>query len=178
MTSRRGIRLGCWLWTASLLMVPAVATTARAQGGYGADPFRPYNSQYDPYVYPMGPATPGAGQGGPIMPRSGLMGANRFQEYLDGLTGTERAGPDRSGIGVPYYRSAVDPAYVRALGREYRPNQEADRRFEQSQELLTEKYVAYFTERDPKQRAMLLKQYRHLHNKANPNKKSLQNQPV
>ena len=32
-----------------LLMLPA--STALAQG-FGPDPFRPYNSRYDPFVYP------------------------------------------------------------------------------------------------------------------------------
>ncbi len=44
-------------------------TTVWAQG-FGPDPFRPYNSQYEPYVRAIGPASPAAGQ-------SGLMNAIR-----------------------------------------------------------------------------------------------------
>ena len=36
-------------------------TTVWAQG-FGPDPFRPYNSQYEPYVRAIGPASPAAGQ--------------------------------------------------------------------------------------------------------------------
>jgi hypothetical protein len=89
------------------------------------------------------------------MPRSGFVGANQFQQYLNELAGPGGARGDRSGIGVPYYRSAVD-ANVR---REYRPNAATDRSFEESQQLVTDKYLAYFSEREPKKRAALLKEY-------------------
>ena len=35
-----------------------MGTTAVWAQGFGPDPFRPYNSQYDPYVYPMARPVP------------------------------------------------------------------------------------------------------------------------
>jgi hypothetical protein len=130
----------------ALLTALAGASTVRGQG---ADPFRPYNRQYDPYTVPMGPtmAEPGQFVGG--MPRSGIRGANQYQDYLDDL------GAGRT----PYYRSSVDPSFDPTGKREYRPNWNADRSYDQSQELVTRKYLAYFTEKDPKKRAALLRDY-------------------
>jgi hypothetical protein len=164
MTSRRGIGLGPWLWAACLVVAPAFPTVVRAQPGFGPDPFWPYNAQYTPYIEPIGPASPEAGQGfPPVLPRPGLAGANRFQEYLDSVMGTGRGpGTDRSvsGVGMPYYRSTIDPAYEQTYKRDYRPNLQADRGYDRRQEVVTDLYLAYFAERDPKKRATLLKQYR------------------
>ncbi|HZW31211.1 MAG TPA: hypothetical protein VFF52_10920 [Isosphaeraceae bacterium] len=174
MTLRRGFRLRPWLWAACLLAAPAFPTEVRAQPGYGPDPFWPYNSQYTPYVTPMGPASPEAGQGMPALPRAGLAGANRFQDYLENLGGgavgggavgggaMRGGGPDRTvtGVGMPYYRSTIDPDYEPIYKREYRPNFEADHAYERRQEVVNDLYLAYFAERDPRKRAALLRQYR------------------
>jgi hypothetical protein len=61
---------------------------------------------------------------------------------------------------MPYYRSTIDPAYEQTYKRDYQPNQKADRAYERRQEVVTDLYLAYFAERDPKKRAALLKQYR------------------
>jgi hypothetical protein len=149
---------GCWLRSLvaglGILATPVGASTLWAQG-FGADPFQPYNSQYNPYTYPMGPASPEAGQGGP---RSGVRGANQFQNYLNDIQGTGREN-ERYGIGTPYYRSSVDPAFDPNGKRQYRPNAQIDRAYEQNQEKVTRKYLAYFSEKDPKKRAALLKDY-------------------
>src|SRR5262249_23691469 len=121
--------------------------SVKAQG-LGPDPFRPFNSDYDKYTYPLAPTTPEGGAGGQF-PRSGLRGANQFQDYLNELQGAERQGSERYGIGLPYFRSSVDPRFDRAGNREYRPNRLTDRTFEETQELITQKYFAYFTEKDP-----------------------------
>ena len=131
------------------------ASTASAQS---IDPFRPYNSQYDAYRYPIGPATPEGGQSVP-MALSGVRGANQYQNYLDQLQGAGREGAERYGIGMPYYRSAVDPRFDPKGNREYRPNSRTDRTFEQTQAMITEKYFAFFTEKDPKKRAELLRSF-------------------
>ena len=105
----------------------AAAPAVHAQPGYGADPFWPYNNQYAPYTAPMGPADPVAGgQSGELYSRDGLRGANQFQNYLDDLQGVGGPGrnlSDRSNIGMPYYRSAVDPSYMteRMGPRQYQP---------------------------------------------------------
>jgi hypothetical protein len=123
--------------------------------GFGPDPFRPYNSEYDPYVYPMGPASPGAGQSGP-MNVPGNRNANQYQNFLNELEGpSSSSGGDRYGIGQPYYRSVVD----RHFRPVYQPKVIADRSFEDTQRLINEKYFAYLEEKDPRKRARLLKDY-------------------
>ncbi len=139
-----------------ILAAPLGASTVLAQPAI--DPFRPFNSQYDPYRTPIGPATPDGGQSAP-MALSGVRGANQFQDYLNELQGAGRDGSPRSGIGVPYYRSAIDPRFDKNGSREYRPNRNTEESFERTQALITEKYFAYFTEKDPKKRAELLRNF-------------------
>jgi hypothetical protein len=61
---------------------------------------------------------------------------------------------------MPYYRSTIDPAYEQTYKRDYRPNLKADRGYERRHEVVTDLYLAYFAEKDPKKRAALLKQFR------------------
>ncbi len=157
MRSQRGDWLGSWVLAAIFVVAPAVSTTVHAQPGFGPDPFWPYNNQYTPYTTPMGPASPDAGQGSPTVGRPGFAGANQFQSYLDGLSGPGRNASDRSTVGVPGYLSAVAPTFDRR--RDYVPNAKTTARFEDNQREVTEKYFAYFSERDPKKRAELLKAY-------------------
>jgi len=161
MTSTRGNWLRSLLAGLSIAAAQAGASTAWAQG-FGPDPFQPYNSQFEPYTRPIGPAGAGAGQGG-MNGRSGGRGDNQFQAYLDELQGVGRARTEKYGIGMPYYRSAVDSRFDVEGRREYRPNRRADRAYEQTQELITQKYLAYFAERDPKKRAELLRDYNQTH---------------
>jgi hypothetical protein len=158
MTLSREKWLRTMLTTLAVMIAPVSTSTALAQG-YGADPFRPYNSQYDAYTYPMGPASPAGGGRSSFLPRMGNMGANQFQGYLDELSGAGRQGTEKYGIGMPYYRSAVDPTFDTKGTREYRPNRVADEALEQTNEVITRKYLAYFTEKDPKKRAELLRDY-------------------
>jgi hypothetical protein len=149
----------CWLQTLlaglGILAAPIGASTGWAQS---IDPFRPYNSQYDAYRYPIGPATPEGGQSAP-MALSGVRGANQYQNYLNELQGAGREGAERYGIGMPYYRTAVDPRFDPKGNREYRPNAKTDRTFEQTQALITDKYFELFSEKDPKKRAQLLREF-------------------
>jgi hypothetical protein len=148
-------RLRSFLIGLGILAAPLGASTVLAQP---IDPFRPLNSQYDAYRYPIGPASPDGGQSAP-MALSGIRGANQFQNYLEELQGAGREGGDRAGIGTPYYRTAIDPRFDKDGSREYRPNRRTDATFEQTQALITEKYFAYFTEKDPKKRAELLRSF-------------------
>jgi hypothetical protein len=161
MRSRRGSWLGSSLVTAAFLLIPA-ATTVQAQPGYGADPFWPYNAQYAPYATAVGPASPVGGQGAAVLPRNGLRSANQFQSYMDSLGGEGRNTSDRANVGMPYYRSAVDPGYdPRGRGeRQYRPNARANRTFEDTQRKVADTYFRYYSESDPARRAELLKEYR------------------
>jgi hypothetical protein len=148
------------LLTALTVMIAPVSNATLFAQGYGPDPFKPYNSQYLPYTFPMGPASPAGGGGaGGVMMRMGNAGANQYQGYMDELSGQARQGSDRNGIGTPYYRSAVDPNFDPQGKREYRPNQKADQSFDESREVVTRKYLAYLTEHDPKKRAELLRDY-------------------
>ena len=161
MRSQRGSWLGvCGTWAATLVLAAVVAPTAFAQPSFGPDPFRPYLNQYDPYVFPMGPASPMAG-GGEMMMRGGFNGANQFQSYLNEVSGAGRDTSDRAGIGMPYFRSAVNPSWGGSGFRDYQPNARSTPTFEETQRQVSDTYFAYFSERDPKKRAALLKEYRH-----------------
>jgi hypothetical protein len=136
------------------------APPANAQGfGLGPDPFQPYNQQFSPYVYPTGPATPDGGQSLPSIARMGNSSANRFGAWMNELHGASRSRSERYGIGMPYYRSSVDPLFEKLRDRDYQPNRATARSFEESQRLLTDKYLAYFSERDPRKRSALMREY-------------------
>jgi hypothetical protein len=148
------------------LLIPLVSQGASpaclAQSGFGPDPFRPYNSQYDPFIYPVapGPTDFGYNRGGV----NGIRGANQFEAYLNSLqsanlgigAGASGAGL-RGGIGNPYFQA--NRAYDREYNRIYQPNKEADARFETDQSKVTSLYFEYLRERDPKKRAELFREY-------------------
>jgi hypothetical protein len=161
MNSTRGNCLRSLLAGVSIAAAPAGAPAARAQG-YGPDPFQPYNAQYEPFSYPLGPANPAAGQSAGANVRSGVRGANDWENYMNSLVGAGRQGTEKYGIGMPYHRAAVDPRFDKDGRREYRPNRKADAAFERTRELVAEKYLAYFSERDPARRAALLRDYSRL----------------
>jgi hypothetical protein len=106
----------------------------------------------------LGPSAADAAQSAAMM-RSGLRGANQFQNYLAEIQGLDRSGVEKYGQGLPYYRSAIDPRLDPDGKRDYRPNRRVDEPFEKTQTRLTAKYLAYFTETDPKKRAQLLREY-------------------
>ncbi len=117
---------------------------ARAQG-FGADPFRPYNSQYDPYVFGTAPGSLDAGSNVTIN-RQGVRNANQFQSAMEGLDNSNRY--DRA------YR-----AHDEERKRVYRPNAEADKNFDARRAKASDIYFQYLYERDPKRRAALFKEY-------------------
>ena len=163
MRSHRVRWLGSSALAAAIVLLPAATATVRAQPGFGPDPFWPYNNQYAPYTTPMGPAGPDGGLGGTMNARDGLRNSNQFQNYLDSLQGSPgRNVSDRSNIGMPYYRSAVDPSFeTKGRGlRQYQPNLRSTERFEDSQRRVADTYFQYYSERDPSRRAALLKDYR------------------
>ncbi len=155
MTSTRGNWLRCVLGGLAVLVVGA--PTVRAQG---PDPFKPYNWMYVPYTTAIGPAGPGAGQSAASMGRSALGGANQFDTYMMELQGAGRASREKYGIGMPYYRAAVDPLFDRDGRREYQPNRRTEATFEDTMDRVNQKYFAYFSEKDPKKRANLLRDYK------------------
>jgi hypothetical protein len=158
MNSTRGKWLRSLLAGLRIAAAQGGASTAWAQG-FGPDPFQPYNSQFEPFTYPTAPSSPGMGQSAGMNVRSGVRGANDWEAYQNQLAGAGRAGAERYGIGMPYYRSTVDSRFDKDGKREYRPNRRADQSYERTQEVITQKYLAYFAERDPTKRAALVRDY-------------------
>ena len=89
-----------------------------------------------------------------------MRGANQFENYLNSLQGTG----SHAGAGTPYYRA--NRAYDREFNREYRPNREADSRFDTNQEMVTELYFKYLREKDPQKRAEIFKDYNRARSRA------------
>jgi hypothetical protein len=142
---RRALLTSAWLL--------AIVGPAQAQG-FGPDPFRPYNSQFVPFVYPVAPGPFDAGQNQGLPGVNGIRGANQFNRYLDELQGIGRRAPGRF---QPYYQA--NRIYDQEFGRSYRPNREADAQFETDQQRITNLYFRYLREKDPKKRAELFRQY-------------------
>ena len=145
------------LTSLSILVALAIAPTAVAQG-FGPDPYRPYNSRFDPFVYPVAPGPLDYGNNLNVTPSGGVRGANQFENYLNSLRGSSNGGPRGSGgAGMPYYQA--NRAYDSDFDREYRPNRKADADFEAKQESVTNFYFKYLREKDPQKRAELFRQY-------------------
>ena len=123
--------------------------TAHAQG-FGPDPFRPFNSQYDQYVYPIRPET-----GGAAAPARGLArGETPFERYLTEEEGGSRLATERYGAGVRYWKVRTDfERDRRELARKRSARSNADLGS------ITQKYLAYFSEENPSKRAILLREY-------------------
>lgn len=140
-----GFRLGAG--TALLLLLAASPIASLAQG-FGPDPFRPFNSQYDSYVYPISPG-PLDPVGNPTLNGGGVRGANQFGNYLNSM--------DSGNVGTRFdqlYRSQIN-----AHRRPFNPAQAADAKFEEQQSSTTDLYFKFIRERDPAKRAALLKAY-------------------
>ena len=89
----------------------------------------------------------------------GLRGANQYQNFLSDLQGPANGNNEHNGIGMPYYRSVIKPEYLPYYRPPYQPRVKTEKSFEETQRLISEKYFAYFEEKDPKKRARLLKDY-------------------
>ena len=148
----------------ALLIGLAHGTIASAQG-HTPDPYRPYNSVYDPYVYPIYPRGDGYFPNqNRLTGRSGPAQANQFQDSSTRMASaaTRPSGLSRSGgAGTPYYRAH------RRFDPNNRPNNsEADRLFREKQEErdtryfeARKKYQEAVNERNPQKRARLIKEY-------------------
>ncbi len=139
------------LLLAGLCSVAAQLVPSRAHAqGFGPDPFRPYNSQYTQYAYPIGREI-----GGPVMPaRAVSRGDNQFQQWMTEQEGASRLSTERFGAGVPYWRMRTDYAEEKLERRKRRAAKNTDRL-----ESMTQKYLAYFNEQNPRKRAILLREY-------------------
>ncbi len=127
---------------AAACLAPAAAAHAQ---GFGPDPFRPYNSQYDPYVFGVAPG-PLDSVGNPTINRQGVRNANQYREAMEGLDNSNRY--DRS------FR-----AYDQDRKRVYRPNAEADKNYNARRTKASDIYFQYLYEKDPRKRAALFKEY-------------------
>jgi hypothetical protein len=147
-----------------LVILAGTATpgVARAQG-FGPDPYRPYNSQYDAFVYPVAPGPLDYGQNQSPL-RSGIRSANQFDSYMNSLRSNEGIRGPAGGIGSPYYRGAN--RVNDREGMNYQPNRNVDAKFESNQELITDLYFKYLREKDPKRRADLFRQYNQARSRA------------
>jgi hypothetical protein len=130
------------------------------------DPYMPYNSQYETFVYPVYPNATGYGPNqGVLEGRGGGYsggGGNRFDDFLgtsDGFLLGDDFGPQRrrTGPGVPYYSSYR--RYDRDYDRIYQPNAGVDQKYYQDRQQSHEKYLEYLRERDPAKRAQLYREY-------------------
>ncbi len=83
MTSTRGPWIGYLLAGLSIAAAPMGFPAARAQG-FGPDPYKPFNHQYEQYVYPTNPGLTGQAGMGPFRRVD-----NQFQQWL-----TEQEGAD------------------------------------------------------------------------------------
>ena len=61
---------------------------------------------------------------------------------------------------MPYFRAAVDPSFDVEGRRDYSPNRSSEPTFEENLDRVTRKYVAYFSEKDPTKRAILMRDYK------------------
>ncbi|WP_165074209.1 hypothetical protein [Paludisphaera rhizosphaerae] len=133
----------------AFLAASVLVGEAHAQG-YGPDPFRPYNSQYDPYVFGV---APGAldGVGNPSINRAGIRNANQFRSVVNEL----------NGIGVGNRHDQVNRRYDTEYGRIYRPNAKTDKNsdYETQRAQAADLYFRYLREKDPRKRAQLLREY-------------------
>jgi hypothetical protein len=148
---RNGLRLAAG--TAWLLL--AVSPIPALAQGFGPDPFRPFNSQYDAYVYPI---APGAldGIGNPSINRSGVRGANEFESYLNGM--------GAGNVGTRFDQLYRDQATE--FRRPFSPAREADEKFQEQQANINRLYFEYVRAKDPQERAAALKKYNEARSRA------------
>jgi hypothetical protein len=137
--------------------VAVLAATRPAGAQHTADPYKPYNQEYESFVMPQYPVFPG------IVPNQGVLdgqggarGANQFQSFLNSMesfSAEDAYGPRRTGPGVPYYSA------YRRYDRDYEPNRLTNENYARDQLKRQETYLAYLRERDPKRRAELYREY-------------------
>jgi hypothetical protein len=150
-------------WFPALLVAAGLTASAEALAqGFGPDPYRPYNSQYDSFVYPVAPGPLDYGQNQSPL-RSGVRGANQFENYMNSLMGPGAGRAPSGGVGSPYYRGAN--RVTEREGMNYQPNREIDAKFDSSQEMVSDLYFKYLRERDPKKRSELFRQYNRARNR-------------
>ena len=161
--SRRAAVLGLGWWLAL-----GVASEARAQ--HSADPYKPYNADYDQYLYPSYPNGSGVSPNQALLEMPSPRSTGRsFQSYLDDepfdseSRGYGAPSTARRSLGVPYYRAyrQMDRAYKRV----YVPNEDSDRGYEAARRARDEKYSDYLATPDPAERAKLRKEYEQLDRK-------------
>jgi hypothetical protein len=150
MTSTRGPWVRFLVAGACIALAPIGRQSAHAQG-FSPDPFKPFNSEYQQYAYPISPFAGGPGAAAGMMGRAD----NQYQRYLKELEGADRALNQRYGIGVPHWKLRSD-AKLDKLAQQKRGMR---RPKEDAATSISKRYIAYFTEDDPKKRAELMRDF-------------------
>src|SRR4051794_19320382 len=125
---------------AGLLGLAALASDShlRAQDHTG-DPYKPYNSAYEQFVYPVYPTGAGLLPNQAVLEgRGGYSSANRLQEYLNGGDaglGEPGYSRRRTGPGVPYYS-----AHQQLQRERENPYQAKDQEFYKDQQVRQDKF--------------------------------------
>jgi hypothetical protein len=154
---------------ASVSAASTLFAAGRVSAQLSADPYRPYNEQYEQYVYPSYPTGVG------VVPNQAVLegrggSARSFQRYLEEEDEMDRASsnasvaPGRRGVGSPYYRAYRD--YDETYRRVYTPNKSADETYLANRKTRDGIYSEYLRETDPKKKAALLKEYQEYSQKA------------
>ena len=149
MRATRNRWIGFLFAGACMAAVPAGLPRAHAQG-FGPDPYQPYNSQYQQYVHPIAPEFGGAATARARRER----GATPFQQWAEEQEAVERTRTDRfGGAGLSYWKVRTDPE----LDRQVRLSRQRRSAAENPLVSITQKYLAYFSEENPRKRALLLR---------------------
>ncbi|MDR3639416.1 MAG: hypothetical protein P4L84_36785 [Isosphaeraceae bacterium] len=152
-----------------LSVLSMLALTRDASAQLSADPYKPYNAQYEQYIYPSYPTEGGVAPNQSLL-EGGGGGAHAYQRFMEEEDEMDRAAsnssvsPGRRGVGVPYYRAYRD--YDKAYSRVYTPNKKADEAYLASRQTRDDLYSQYLKETDPKKKASLLKEYQEYNQRA------------
>ncbi len=143
-----------------------IAGYSNARGQLSPDPYKPFNSQYEQYVFPSYPTGDGVSPNQSLLDaRPSYRSANQYRSFLDemdeaanGPVGSSSS-TIRRGIGTPYYQAHRD--YNRSHGRVYTPNGTADQDYLANRQARDDAWSDYqrFKGRDPKAAAKALKEY-------------------
>lgn len=164
MSPLRPYSTGTTLLAAAAFLALATWTQPGLAQPHTPDPYKPYNSQYQDFVFPTAPINPALpGSARREIDRFYGNSANQFGDYTQSLSGTglgfdplDPSGRFSGGLGVPYYES--NRRYDQNFGRIYAPNREADEDFNRRQQERTRRYFEALKERDPKKRAQLIRE--------------------
>jgi hypothetical protein len=147
----------------SIFWVAGLATSSGVAFGqdHTADPYKPYNNQYQQFVYPTAPsnlALPGQARIYTEAATGAFSERARQSELFadeENIFDRGTSGSPGAYVGVPYYRAFRQ--YDKSYGRDSSPNRTRDRQFQKDREQFSQRRQEAGLEKDPKKRAELLK---------------------